>query len=153
MTIDRSTSIFFDASCLIAAAGSPSGGSGFLLSLCARDLLRPVVSQFVLYEAEHNIRQKLGQHVLHDFQALLIRIPFTVTSVPMISTGAPWLIAVNAKDAHVVVAVLASESPYLLTLDRNLIAEVSRANLPFQALTPGTFIKEVLVQHSDYSTF
>ncbi|MBI2942103.1 MAG: hypothetical protein HYY04_16860 [Chloroflexi bacterium] len=33
MTIDLTTILFFDASCLIAAAGSPTGGSGFLLSL------------------------------------------------------------------------------------------------------------------------
>jgi len=44
MTIDQDTVVFFDASCLIAAAGSTSGGSGFLLSLCARGLLQGAVS-------------------------------------------------------------------------------------------------------------
>lgn len=54
MNIDRNTLLFFDASCLIAAAGSPTGGSGFLLALCARGLLRAACSQPVLVEAERN---------------------------------------------------------------------------------------------------
>ena len=40
MPIDHQTLLFFDASWLIAAAGSPTGGSGFLLARCARHLLR-----------------------------------------------------------------------------------------------------------------
>jgi hypothetical protein len=43
MTIDQTTPIFFDASCLIAAAGSPTGGSGFLLSLCEKGHLQAVI--------------------------------------------------------------------------------------------------------------
>jgi len=33
MSLDSSALLFFDASCLIAAAGSPSGGFSFFLSL------------------------------------------------------------------------------------------------------------------------
>jgi hypothetical protein len=50
-TIDRHTLLFLDASPLIAAAGSPAGGPGFLLSLCARGYLKAAVSQPVLLEA------------------------------------------------------------------------------------------------------
>jgi predicted nucleic acid-binding protein len=151
MKVDRTTALFFDASCLIAAAGSPTGGSGFLLSLCARRLLRPVVSQFVLLEAERNIQEKRGPLVLRAYHALLISVPFTVAPVPTIP-AATWRQVVNAKDLHVVAAVLASEAPYLLTLDQNLIAEIDRADLPFQALTPGAFIKDALIHHPEYDT-
>lgn len=150
MKVDRTTALFFDASCLIAAAGSPTGGSGFLLSLCARRLLRPVVSQFVLLEAERNIQEKRGSLVLRTYHALLISVPFTVAPVPTVPPAAAWRQVVNAKDQHVVAAVLASEAPYLLTLDQNLVAEIDRADLPFQALTPGAFIKDVLIHHPEY---
>jgi len=60
MTIDRTTLLFFDASCLIAAAGSLSGGSGFLLALCQRGLLRGAISQPVLLETERNLLKKRG---------------------------------------------------------------------------------------------
>ena len=59
MTVDHKTLLFFDASCLIAAAGSPAGGSSLLFSLCARRLLRGVVSQAVLLEAEGNIQRTM----------------------------------------------------------------------------------------------
>jgi predicted nucleic acid-binding protein len=152
MKIDRTTALFFDASCLIAAAGSPTGGSGFLLALCARRLLRPVVSHVVLLEAERNIQEKRGPVVLRAYHSLLISVPFAVAPVLPVAESALWRQVVNAKDSHVVAAVLASEAPYLLTLDQNLIAEIDRADLPFQALTPGTFIKEVLIHHPDYGT-
>ena len=143
MRIGRTTALFFDASCLIAAAGSPAGGSGFLLSLCARRLLRPVIPLVVLLEAERNIQEKRGPLVLRAYHSLLLSVPFTVAPVPPTPTPAPW--------RQVVAAALASEVPYLLILDQNLIAELAKADLPFQALTPGAFIKEVLIHHPDYS--
>ena len=68
MTVDRSTQLFFDASCLIAGVGSQSGGSSFLLSLCAQGLLRGVVSQPVILEAERYIAAKLRANVLNSFR-------------------------------------------------------------------------------------
>jgi len=82
MTIDRDTLLFFDASCLIAAAGSPSGGSGFLLSLCARGYLKATISQPVLLEAQRNIQKKLGDNALKRFFALLAVVPFSLASLP-----------------------------------------------------------------------
>lgn len=67
MNIDQTTLVFFDASCLIAAAGSPSGGSGFLLSLCRRGLLGAAVSQPVLLEAERNIGKRRGPEELETY--------------------------------------------------------------------------------------
>ncbi len=75
MTIDRQTLLFFDASCLIAAAGSPNGGSGFLLSLCALGLLRAAVSQLVLVEAERHVFADLGPQALENYDNIVTRIP------------------------------------------------------------------------------
>lgn len=150
MTIDRSTLAFFDASCLIAATGSPQGGSGFLMSLCARGLLNGAVSHVVLLEAEHNIAAKMGPRALERFHQLLMDVPLALASLPAIPPEAAWQQYVNAKDAHVVAASLAIEAPYLLTLDQGLIVQVTNASLPIQALTPGDFIRGVLPHHLDY---
>lgn len=150
MSIDENTLLFFDASCLIAAAGSPTGGSGFLLSLCGREFLGGTVSQLVLLEAEHNIQAKLGPQVLGQYHHLLQIIPLTVAPVPMPNPGEPWLKHVNAKDVHVIAAALAVGADYLLTLDQKLRAEVDAASLPLDALTPGDFIRNVLPTHEDY---
>ena len=148
MSIDQDTLLFFDASCLIAAAGSPAGGSGFLLSLCGREFLCGTVSQLVLLEAEHNIQAKLSTQVLRQYHQLLQLIPLTVAPVPT-SAGESWLQHVNLKDVHVIASAMAVGAEYLLTLDQGLIAEAHLAQLPLNVLTPGDFIRTVLPTHED----
>ena len=152
MRIDRETFLFFDASCLIAAAGSPSGGSGFLLSLCARGLLRAAVSQPVLLEAERNVMAKLDGRALAVYRRWLSLIPMVIAPVPSDAQRQRYHQTVNEKDEHVVVATIAVGAPFLLTLDQPLAEEVRRAKLPIRACSPGEFIKKMLPQHVDYST-
>jgi hypothetical protein len=74
MSVGRQTRLFFDASCLLAAAGSPGGGSGFLLSLVDRNFLKVVVSPGVLIEAARNVRNKMGALELATFHRRLPEI-------------------------------------------------------------------------------
>jgi predicted nucleic acid-binding protein len=150
MTIDRNTLVFFDASCLIAAVGSPAGGSGFLLSLCSRGYLRAVVSHPVLLEAQRNIQNKLGGEVLRRFYTLLIIIPFFLAPLPNKAKLLRLEKLVNRKDVHVIASALEVQVLFILTLDKELISEINRSNLGVQALTPGDFIKTVLPKHVDY---
>lgn len=115
MTIDRTTQLFFDASCLIAAAGSPTGGSGFLLSLCRKEHLQAVVSIYVLAEASRNIQSNLKPTAWINYQVLLATVPFVMAPVPSPFPSYP---PVNAKDVHVVAAATAAGVAYLLTLDK-----------------------------------
>ena len=151
MKIDRNTLVFFDASCLVAAAGSPSGGSGFLLALCLRRLIRGAVSQPVLLEAQRNIQRKLGEEELNSFYRLLVLIPFILAPVPPAESRLERIEKyINEKDQHVVSACIAVNAPFILSLDRRLVDQINQANLPLQALLPGNFIKTVLPNHADY---
>jgi predicted nucleic acid-binding protein len=150
MTIDRNTLVFFDSSCLIAAAGSPSGGSGFLLSLCARDFLQAAVSQPVLLEAQRNIQSKLGEESIRRYFNLLAVVPFSLASMPDKTELKRLGKIINRKDVHVVAATLEIHARYLLALDKGLVLEVNRADLGIQALSPGDFIKTILPNHTDY---
>ena len=150
MIVDNTTLLFFDASCLIAAAGSPSGGSGFLLSLCGRDLLQAAVSQPVLLEAERNIAAKLGPVALETYHRLVVVTPMTIVSLPPPAEQRQYRDIAGEKDEHVVAAAIVGEADFLLTLDKKLEERVNAANLPIRALSPGDFIKTVLVQHIEY---
>lgn len=150
MIVDHRTLLFFDASCLIAAAGSPTGGSGLLLSLCVRRLLRGAVSQAVLLEVEGNIQTKFRPQVLSAYHNLLQTAHLSMAPIPQVPPTSTWLQEVNAKDVHVVAAALAAKAPYVLTLDRKLATEISRAALPIEALSPGDFIRNVLPLHVNY---
>jgi predicted nucleic acid-binding protein len=150
MTIDRETLLFFDASCLIAAAGSPSGGSGFLVSLCQRGLLRGAVSQPVLLEAERNIRKKRGLMELETYHRLIALTPLLLVPLPPSARRRPYAALVGEKDEHVLAAAIEGRAPLLITLDVKLAERVNRATLPTRALSPGEFIKTLLPEHADY---
>lgn len=150
MTIDRDTLLFFDASCLIAAAGSPRGGSGFLLSVCARGYLKAAVSQPVLLEAQRNIQSKLGGEATRRFYNLLAVVPFSLASLPDMKELARLEKLANQKDVHVFAAALEVRADFLVTLDKGLVLEVSAAHLGIQAISPGEFIKKILPKHVDY---
>jgi len=150
MIVNETTIFFFDASCLVAAAGSPTGGSGFLLSLCTRRLLRGAVSQAVLLEVERNTRTKLRPQALDAYHNLLQSVPLTIAPVPRVPNGTAWLQVINAKDAHVVASALAVRAPYVLTLDQQLGDEINRSGLSIEVITPGDFIRAVLPHHIKY---
>lgn len=150
MTIDRTTLVFFDASCLIAASGSPTGGSGFLLALCAKGYIQAALSTYVLTEAARNIQARMKPAAWINYQVLLTTVPFVMAPVPAPLPDVP---PVNAKDVHVVAAALAVNTSYLLTLDKGLLAEANQAQLPFITLLPGDFIKTVLTTHVEHPTF
>jgi predicted nucleic acid-binding protein len=151
MSVDRSTVAFFDASCLIAAASSPSGGSGFLLSLCARGFLRAAVSQPVLLEAETNLLAKFPPSALATHRRQLAATPMIITPVPSAAARRRYAGLINPKDDHVVAAAIAVRAPFLLTLDQSLENEVNRASLPLRAYAPGGFITGELPSHPDFS--
>src|SRR6476661_7199168 len=150
MIIDRNTLVFFDASCLIAAAGSPSGGSGFLLSLCAKGFLKSAVSQPVLLEAQRNIQSKLGDGAIKRYHNLLAVVPFSLASLPETAELKRLGKLINRKDVHVVGAALEIHATFLLALDKGLVLEVNMKNIGIQALSPVDFIKMILPNHVDF---
>jgi|SRR5215212_807159 len=82
MTIDETTIVFFDSSCLVAASGSPTGGSSVVLALCARGFLTGAVSQTVLAEAEGNILTNLPPLALTRYRQEILQIPLLVATTP-----------------------------------------------------------------------
>jgi predicted nucleic acid-binding protein len=150
MTIDRTTLLFFDASCLIAAAGSPQGGSGFLLSLCQRGLLRGAISQPVLLETERNLHKKHGPAELETYHRLIALTPLTLVPLPPRPERQRYAALVGDKNEHVLAAALECQAPFLLTLDVKLADRVNHAILPTRALSPRDFITTILPEHADY---
>ncbi len=150
--VDRTTRVVFDASCLIAAAASPTGGSGFLWSLVERSLLQAVVSQAILIEVETNLARKFSPTTLARHRARLESGAPELAAIPRLDVSPRRYPSVNAKDEHVVAAALASGTTVILTLDRPLEAEINGAELGVLALSPGEFIATRLPAHPSFAT-
>ncbi len=150
MTIDRTTSLFFDASSLFPAAHSPGGGSAFLITVCAKGYLQAIISSDVLFEAERNLIHKSTAEALTRFRSLIASTPLILVSSPT----EPLVLQYEAtffEDAHVVAAALASKAQFLITMDKLLIERVINSNLSIIAILPSEFIASMLPLHPNYA--
>jgi predicted nucleic acid-binding protein len=150
MVINQTTLLFFDSSCLIAAAGSPTGGSSLLLAICARGFLKGAVSHAVLAEAEGNILTNLSPLALTRYRREILAIPYVfapVPSTPERETVAP---ITGEKDAHVAASALSVGAHFLITLDKRLAHRINESELALYTLSPGEFITTELPTHPVY---
>lgn len=138
--------VFFDASTLIAAGASPSGGSALVATACMGGLAKALVTRLVLWEAERNLLGKFPASALLEFYRLLGELEPQVVADPTRAALRRAGAVVPAKDAHVLAGARAGKATHLLTLDRRhfLGARTREAILPIIVCTPGEFLKTVL---------
>ena len=138
--------LFLDASVLIAASGSLTGASALVLALCRHRRAKAVSSRLVLWEAERNIRGKLGEGVLLRFYQEIASLDLDLLEAPTPQEIAVQSQIIDPKDAHVLAAALKGAVEALLTLDRKhfLSPPVLQAGLPFPIMTPGTFLRRLV---------
>lgn len=136
--------VFLDASVLVAAAGSPNGGSAVALEICGGQHFRAAVSELVLLEARRAIITRLPEAALVRYYQALADANPRMVKVPRPEARFASLVA--EKDSHVLAAALGCQAAYLLSLDRKhlLTPELREATLPLRLMTPGEFIAAVL---------
>lgn len=134
--------VFFDASVIIAGGMSRGGASRALLMLAEAGMFRMVVSRQVLDEVDRNLRRKLPD-ALPLMAELLTHCAPELLDDPRPGQVGRWLGHIEAKDAPVLEAAVASGVDYLITLNtRDFTAAVSEvAGLPI--LTPGQFVARI----------
>lgn len=76
------TLVFLDASVLVAAAHSPSGGSAVAMEVCQRGRFRAAITPRVLLEARYNIAEKFGDADLVRFYQQLAALDPEVVPPP-----------------------------------------------------------------------
>lgn len=138
--------VFLDASVLVAAARSPSGGSAVSLEVCRGRLFRAALTARVLLEARVNIGEKFGEPEMVRFYQQLAALEPQMAAPPSAERMAFCIPLVGEKDAHVLAAALECGAAYLLTLDRRhlLTPAVRSAGLGLTVLTPGEFLSDVV---------
>lgn len=143
--------VFLDASVLVAAARSPSGGSAAVLDVCQGQRYKAVLTHLVLTEARVNIGEKFGEPELVRFYQQLASLDPEVTPSPPEGRIAECVPLTTDKDAHVLAAALECSADYLLTLDRRHLLNpvVLAAGLPVRVMTPGDFLQGFVRGHSE----
>ena len=154
MKINRQTTLFFDASVLVAGSHSPNGGSALLLAACGAGCFAAQTTAAVLLESANVLEEDFPRESLRRFYRLLVEIRWQFLPVQPAEVLAQYGQYIEAKDVHVLAAAVEGKSQFLLTLDRRhilaAVEAVKRAGLPITILRPGDFIQEYYPRHEDY---
>jgi len=139
--------VFLDASVLIAAAASPSGGSSLLLEVCRGKRFRAVTTRRVLLEAQRNIRKKFSEPEVIRFYREIASLDPEIAQPATEEELAKYAQLIERKGAHVLVAAIKCDASFLVTLDRKhfMTPQIGKANLPLSILTPGEFIRQIVL--------
>jgi predicted nucleic acid-binding protein len=149
MSLDRTTSVFFDAASLFAASHSPTGGSAYVVLVCQFGYLQALVSHAILTETERNLLNKSTAEAFSRYRQLIASTPLQLVSAPAESLVRQYE-PTFFEDAHVVASALGSQAQYLVTLDQRFVERIRQSNLPIIAISPKEFIQTVLPNHPDY---
>jgi predicted nucleic acid-binding protein len=154
--IDRHTTLFFDASVLVAGAHSRGGGSALLLEACKLGGFTAQSSYLVLLEALHTLKRGFPERSQRRLTEYLAVIDWELLPMPSREELDRYAALIDAKDLHVLAAALVGRSQFLLTLDRRHILAaadaVQAAKLPLVILRPGDFIQQYYPLHADCSS-
>ncbi|MEZ4768003.1 MAG: PIN domain-containing protein [Caldilineales bacterium] len=134
--------IFVDANILIAGADSQSGASNALLRIAEVGLFQLVVCTQVLDEAERNLRRKLPR-ALPNFAMQMARLRLEILPDPVPEDVRPWEQIIEAKDAPILCAAVASGVDRFVTLNtRDFTPNVAeQSGLVIQ--TPAEFMEDL----------
>lgn len=137
--------VFLDASVMVAASRSPSGGSALAMEVCRGRRFRAAITVRVFLEARVNIAEKFREEELVRFYQQMAALRPEMVPPPSAETLASGARLVGQKDAHVLAAALECGAGHLLTLDRRhlITPAVQSEGLPLKVVTPGEFLKEL----------
>lgn len=136
--------VFLDASCWVAAAGSPTGGSAMILKLARAGHLQVVATKRILQEAERNIRDKMGKEALLRYYEELGATEIELVDPTTAEEEARWQDLVAEKDCHVLASAYKAPADVLVTLDKHhILTEKVEREFPIPLRDTRGFLKEL----------
>lgn len=138
--------VFLDASVLIAALISPTGGSSLLLKYVAAGKVTGIISQTVIeeiLEEDKFAKIKKTKIEIEQFIAqssLIVRKPITVEEIK------PYQDLIDIEDAHLVAGANLTKCQFLVSLDKKhvLRPDIQKKFLPLKIVSPGQLLEKIV---------
>lgn len=140
---ERKLVLFADASVIVAATLSPSGGSFRLFRESASGNIMLVTNHYAIDETAEVLQKKYPQHILR-----LKQIPswsrIKIFKYPTQKTVSKYLNIINAEDAPILAGAAKAKTQFLITLDRKdfFTTALQQSKLPFLITTPRDFFQQ-----------
>jgi predicted nucleic acid-binding protein len=123
--------VFLDATCWMASAGNPNGGSAYILQIAQADLFTIAVTEMILIEAERNIRDKMPETAFLSYMNTLGTVRIEVVEPATPDEERRWMGIVAEKDCHVLAGAYKAQANVLVTLDRkHILTDLVRQQFP-----------------------
>jgi len=136
--------VYFDASVIIAALLSPSGGSSLLLKYLKIGKIVGITSQTALDEIlDKTVKIQRSKEDIEQFIAqsgLIVRVRITHEEI------LPYQGVVDPQDAHLIAGSLLTKCSHLVTLDKKhlLRTDIQERFLPLHIVSPKEILQEMI---------
>ena len=133
--------VFLDSNVIFSALYSPKGAPATIFRQFIDGKLTIVISQQVLEEVVQTLKEKLPDTIPY-LRRLLINIPPEICEDPAPEEVNRWAGVINADDAGIIAAAVASQPDYLVTGDKHFFSTHAIADESgLRIVTPGQFIR------------
>lgn len=136
--------VYFDASVIIAAILSPSGGSSLLLKYVKVGKLKGITSQTVIDEIlDKTEKLKKSKKDLEQFivtSGLVVRKSTTLEEIE------PYKNQIDVEDAHLIAGAKLTKCSHLVSLDKKhlLKPDIKEKFLYLRILSPKELLEEII---------
>ena len=133
--------VYFDASVIVSALISSSGGSAKLLGMVKEKIIMGITSQTVIEEVlEHTEKIKLSSRTIQTYitnSGILVRKKIAQNDI------VPYKDLVDAEDAHVIAGAHMTNCHYLVTLDKKHLLVLQGKIKGIKIVNPKELLAEV----------
>lgn len=136
--------VFFDTCVLIASVLNDEGASHFIIELGKKGFIEIIITTKVIEEARNSLLRKYGKNKVLDLYDTVTTLKTSIhTTLETINENKFIEIISDSKDYHILAGADKYCVDYLLTFDRRhfFTSKIKNANLPFEILLPGDFLK------------
>lgn len=140
--IKKGSKVFLDASCLLAALGSKTGGSFKVLKISSKLKFNLYISEIIYDETfRHLSKIKKDENdlkvLIHAFAIKIAQAP------PSKSVRSYFFTTPDPADAHVLASAAQIKAKYLLSLDKKHILNLAQNITNFKIFSPGQFLAQI----------
>lgn len=138
--------VFFDASVIIAALLSPTGGSALLLKYVKAGKIVGVTSQTVINEILEEDKSKKLKKSKAEIEDFIVRSGLVVREEVTLEEIEEYHNRVDREDAHVIAGATLTKCAYLVSLDKkHLVREdVKKEFLPLKIVSPKELLESIV---------
>jgi putative PIN family toxin of toxin-antitoxin system len=138
--------VFFDASIIIAALLSPTGGSSLLFHFIKTGRLTGVTSQTVIEEVLEEDKPRKLNKTREEIEHFIATSGLAVREAITLKEIDPYQQLIDIEDAHLIAGAILTKCTHLVSLDkRHVLANNVRTRfLPLKIVSPKELLEELV---------